>query len=346
VIAAAAVGLPGRISRAWRDFKHPGGPALSQNALARFGSANGNGRYQAWQVAVHYAGHHPLNGGGAGTFQLIWLPRATLPSYLINAHSLYFETLAELGVVGLVLLLGFLVLALWRAIANIAQASRSRAYAAGVAAALITFCVSAFYDWNWQVPVLPAAFMLLTAAVLAPRTARVRTKARNSPAQGRPAAQVAESGVAEERTSPRARPKYPLAIRAGLALASLAALVAIAVPLASTSALRKSQGAVTAGNLTQALAAARSAVRLESGSASGALQLALVLELRHQLPSALAAAKQAVRNEPQNWSTWLVLSRLQAENGHAGAALDAYRRARALNPRSPLFAHLAVNAGR
>ena len=52
---------------------------------------------------------------------------------------------------------------------------------------------------------------------------------------------------------------------------------------------------------------------------------------------ALAAAKHATRDEPQNWSDWLVVSRLQAESGHPAAAIAAYRRARSLNPRSSLF---------
>ena len=39
----------------------------------------------------------------------------------------------------------------------------------------------------------------------------------------------------------------------------------------------------------------------------------------------------------QNWSNWLTLSRLEAEDGHARASLRAYRQARALNPRSPIF---------
>jgi len=78
-------------------------------------------------------------------------------------------------------------------------------------------------------------------------------------------------------------------------------------------------------------------VRLEPGAASAQTQLALVLELQHNVPGALAAAHQATIDEPNNWSNWLIDSRLEAEAGHPAASLAAYSRSRALNPQSPLF---------
>jgi len=89
--------------------------------------------------------------------------------------------------------------------------------------------------------------------------------------------------------------------------------------------------------LTRALADARAAVALEPGAASSQIQLALVLELRGDTAGALTAARAATRDEPDNWSAWLVRSRLETEGGHPGAAVAAYRRSRSLNPRSPLF---------
>jgi tetratricopeptide (TPR) repeat protein len=89
--------------------------------------------------------------------------------------------------------------------------------------------------------------------------------------------------------------------------------------------------------LAQALADARTAVRLQPGAASSQLQLALVLELRGDTPGALTAARAATRDEPANWTAWLVRSRLEAEAGHPASALAAYKRSRSLNPQSPIF---------
>src|SRR5205085_12564926 len=114
LVAALAAGAPSRLSHAWQQFKNPSVSADVASSIARFGSASGSGRYQYWKVAVHATSSdgHLLDGSGPGSFQLVWLPRASLPGYVTNAHSLYVETLAELGVVGLGLLAAFLVLVL------------------------------------------------------------------------------------------------------------------------------------------------------------------------------------------------------------------------------------------
>jgi tetratricopeptide (TPR) repeat protein len=310
VVTALLAGAPGHISHAWQDFKHPSAAALHQDSIARFGTVSGNGRYDYWKVAIDATNGHLLGGSGAGTFQLIWTPRAPYFSSVQNAHSLYVETLAETGLVGLVLLGSFFVLVLGAAIrVSIRSRYEARARAAGLTAAVISFCVAAASDWIWQVPAVPAAALLLAAAVLSPTS----------------------------RYDRHARAPAALPLRLAAVAIAIAALFAIAVPLATVSSVRKSQSAATTGNLTRALADARAAVALEPGAASSQIQLALVLELRGDMAGALTAARAATRDEPDNWSAWLVRSRLETESGHPGAAVAAYRRSRSLNPRSPLF---------
>lgn len=313
IVVALLVGAPARISHAWQDFKHPSAAALHQDSIARFGSASGNGRYDYWKVAVDATSGRVLGGSGAGTYQLLWSPRAPYFSYVQNAHSLYLETLAETGIVGLVLLAGFLMLVLVAA-ARLCHGSRyeARVRAAGVTGALIAFVVAASSDWIWQVPALPAAFLLLAASVLAPAAKPARVRAR------------------------RAR-SAALPVRLGAVAVAIASLVAIAIPLATVSTVRESQAAIDSGDPAQALADARAAVRLEPGAASAEVQLALVLEAQGDIPAAVQAARTATSDEPSNWSTWLIDSRLEAEAGHPAASVAAYRRSRALNPWSPLF---------
>jgi hypothetical protein len=312
LLVALLAGAPARISHAWQDFKHPSAAALHKDSIARFGTISGNGRYDYWKVAINATGGRLLGGSGAGTFQLLWTPRAPYYSYVQNAHSLYVETLAETGLVGVALLASFFAVVLGAAI-RLAMRSRyeSRVRVAGVAGALIAFYVAAASDWIWQVPALPAAFMLLAAASLAPRS-----RAGSQPA-----------GSASLR------------MRLGTIAIAIASLVAIAIPLATVSSVRESQAAVAGGDPARALADARAAVRLEPSAASPQIQLALVLELRGDVAHALAAARTATVDEPANWSAWLIVSRLEAEAGHPAAAVTAYRRSRSLNPRSPLFNH-------
>ena len=118
---------------------------------------------------------------------------------------------------------------------------------------------------------------------------------------------------------------------------ALAAIVAIAIPLASETETRQSQNDAQAGRLAAAMSAARTAQNAQPGAATPRLQQALVLEAEGNLTPAAAAAHAATERESTNWRTWLVLSRIEAKRGQAIVALHDYRKARSLNPRSPLF---------
>jgi O-Antigen ligase len=310
VIAALLAGVPAAIANGWGAFKHPAPAILHQDSIGRYATVSGNGRYDYWRVALDAtSGDHLLTGNGPGTFELIWLPRAPYESYVQNAHSLYVETLSDVGLIGLGLLVGFLALVLRAGVRTVRRSrSDARTRAAGLTAALVAFCVSAAFDWIWQVPVLPAAFLLLAAAALAPRA----------------------------RQPALAKLQFR-ALRLAIGAVAVACLAAIAVPLATTDELRSSQAASAGGNQTLALADARAAASIEPGAASPQIQLALVQELQGHPGAALVSARRAAADEPANWSTWLIVSRLEAETGDPGPALVAFRRARSLNPHSPVF---------
>ncbi len=327
VVIALAAGAPHRLSHAWHQFKQPTASALHENAIGRYGALSGNGRYTYWHTAVKAMPGHWLKGYGPGSFELVWLPRAPVWSYVQNAHSLYVETLTETGLVGLAALVGFLIavlLAAARCVRGTTPERRTRA--AAVAAAIAAFIVGAGFDWLWQVPVLPVAVLLLAAAVLAP--------ARASVTVGR-GADGDSAGAPARRRWPRALPG--LALRAVIVAVAVGALVAIGIPLAGTVAVRASQAAVRDHNAPLALREAATAVSVQSDSASARLQEALVLEQAGNDAAAAVQATQATAAEPDNWQTWLVLSRIEAERGRPRVALADYRRARSLNPRSPIF---------
>ena len=76
--------------------------ALVALAVAPF-AFGGHERGHYWRVAWHELAANPLLGSGAGTFADWWLRLRTVPQSTHEAHSLYLETLAELGPVGLAL---------------------------------------------------------------------------------------------------------------------------------------------------------------------------------------------------------------------------------------------------
>jgi hypothetical protein len=303
LLAAAALDAPGRAGDAWDEFKGDEGPG---GGPARLASAAGQSRYELWGAALDENAADPLTGTGAGAYEF-WWNRNGGEEVVRDAHSLYLQTLGELGIVGILLLGAFLLAVLLGGGHAVLRAPpEDRAPPAAALAGCVAFCFAAVFDWMWQVPVLPVAFLLLAAVLVGPGR------------QARPA-------------------RLKLPPRVALAATAAIAIAAIAVPLATTSLLRESEADARDGDLGAALEAARSAKRVQPGTAGPRLQEALVLEEGNQLTSAAAAARAATEREPTNWRNWFVLSRIEAERGMAASSVRAFRRARSLNPHFSIF---------
>ncbi len=307
IVGAVAANAPDRISNAVDEFKGGGNPGTGTGRLNSFA---GESRYDLWRSAVDENATAPLIGTGSGTFVYWWDRDAAGSEAVQDAHSVYLQTLGELGIVGVALLLGFLGLVLVAgALLAIRSGPEQRSQLAAALAGCVAFFLAAAVDWTWQMPVLPVAALMLAATLVM-------------------AGRAAGGGVSLFRAWP---------LRIPLALGALVAVFAIAVPLASTSLVRSSEAEVRDGDLEAALGDARSAENVEPSAATPRLQQALVLELQGDLAAAAEAARGATERESTNWRTWLVLSRLEAERGNVDAALAAYREAKSLNPLSPLF---------
>jgi tetratricopeptide (TPR) repeat protein len=333
VVLALAAGLPAEAEQRWEEFKDPGVLRSSE----RLESASGNGRYQWWGAALDANATAPLVGIGAGTFEFWWSREGSLASQVVDAHSLYLESLAELGLIGGLLIVGLvggvLVLIAVRALGAGAPRGGALATAAGGG---VAFAIAATSDWVWELPVVPISFLLIVGAALGAR---------------KPAA------------APTPDPR-----RSRLALGGLSLLGALVIlpPLLGADAIRSSQEDVNRGDVDNALSAANRAADVEPYSGPAELQRALVLELqgreraeaategrtysgpgqrdealrrelRRELRPAAAAAREATRKEPTNWENWFTLSRIEVFRGRPQAAEASFLRARELNPSSALF---------
>jgi len=117
-------------------------------------------RYAYWRVAAETFAEHPLRGIGAGGFRVPWLRERPFRESVRDAHSLYLETAAELGLVGLA--------ALALLLGGVAAAARRAGPAlAGPVAALAAFALHAGVDWDWEMPALTLVAVVLAALVLA-----------------------------------------------------------------------------------------------------------------------------------------------------------------------------------
>jgi len=126
------------------------------------GSGVGPGdRPEYWRVALEDAQDHPLLGSGAGSFDDVWLERRTIAANVRDAHSLYLESLAELGPVGLALVLTAFAIPLVGAVR-----ARGQPLAVVAGGAYVAFLVHAGLDWDWEVPAVTLAGLLCGCAPL------------------------------------------------------------------------------------------------------------------------------------------------------------------------------------
>ncbi len=130
---------------------------------ARLGSIDTN-RYRYWEVAATNFADNPIEGLGSGGFRVEWLKNEDRVDASGDAHSLYLETAAELGVVGLACLLLFLG---GVAAALVRLYRRDPAAATGVAAGLAAWAFHAGLDWDWEMPAVTLPAILLAAAAVA-----------------------------------------------------------------------------------------------------------------------------------------------------------------------------------
>jgi hypothetical protein len=225
---------------------------------------------------------------------------------LVNAHSLYLETLAELGPAGLGLVLAFLVV-------PVVAAYRRRSVAKppveqdAALAMLAAGALSAAIEWTWQIPA--AITPVIVAVGLLVATGREN---------------ATDDHVVRRQSS--------FALGVATLVVAWISIWAAAVSFAGQHELAASRSAAGRGDLTQAADAARIAARIQPWSPEPPLQLALVDELGGDLGAARTAALDAVHSAPGDWRTWAVAGRIAAKSGNSGAASLFLAKAESLSP--------------
>ena len=118
-------------------------------------------RADYWRVAWDQWGENAWLGAGAGTFVRYW-QREPVSEAVLDAHSLYLEVAAELGLVGLALLVCALVIPLVTA-----MRARADPLASIAAGAYSAYLVHAGLDWDWEMPAVTLGALLVATAGLA-----------------------------------------------------------------------------------------------------------------------------------------------------------------------------------
>jgi hypothetical protein len=156
-----ALGGPSEMTtRALHSIRKPS-PNVSGDQTQRLFSLSANGRLEMWSAALDDARAHPLSGSGAGTYEMWWLEHRTILLNVRDAHSLHLETLAELGIPGLLLLLLATALPLAAAVR-----ARAHPYVPVAFAAFVAFVGHAALDWDWEMPAVTICGLTFAGCVL------------------------------------------------------------------------------------------------------------------------------------------------------------------------------------
>jgi hypothetical protein len=155
--------VAGTLAAAVFEGKPEGSSPVRGADPARLGSIDTN-RYRYWEVAISSWADKPIAGLGSGGFQVEWLQQRDRVDKSGDAHSLYLETLAELGVIGFVFLMIFLG---GTAAAVVRLHRRAPGAATALAGGLAAWAVHAGLDWDWEMPAVTLPALILGAAAVA-----------------------------------------------------------------------------------------------------------------------------------------------------------------------------------
>ena len=289
VVASVAVG-----SGAGDKFRAPVGadpvdPAPSFDPAERLFDLEGP-RAELWESALRAFASAPLGGIGPGTFEFWWNRDGAEPGAFRDAHSLYLEILAELGVPGLlalVALLGGLLAAALRGWQN-ARTSGEAGVAAALVCGYVVFLFYAAVDWIWESTAVTVLGLACACAVAA---------AASVPAPRR------------ARRGPRTFAAVCLAVTAG----------AVQIPgIVAAERIRTSADELRLGDPAGAATLADEAVKPPGCDALRAAFLAALAS--GDTLTAVADARAAVRHEPTNWRHHLLLAQAHAERGDLASA--------------------------
>ncbi len=298
---ALALGAFGFAHRQYDRFVHSNGAAHAAQTRDRLTDPTNNGRISLWKAAVRIYRTQKLHGTGAGTYQLYYSRYRSERLNVVDAHSLYLQSLAELGLVGFVLILVVVLGILGGLAARIR--GPDRALYAALFAATLAWAIHQAFDWDWQMPAVTLGVFILAGLALArPRDGRVGLG-------GLPAA------------------------RTFVALGWL--VLAVAPLLVSTSYVRLHRSAqeLQRGDCVAAKREALSSLSLSARRPQAYVIVGVCDLVQGFAQAAVPAMAEAAKLEPQSWEDqfWLAAAR-------AAAGVDphaAIRRAVALDPLEP-----------
>ena len=167
-----AAGVPGELSDRWSSSCNLAEPDRGSHASR---ARRVHPPLPGVAVRAGCQCHGSITGSAPEPFEYWWARERELDTFVRDGHSLYLETLAEVGIVGPAPPGADREPAWWAPEARSAAARAAAGDARRGDGRMRTFMVAATVDWVWELPVLPVAFLVLSAAILGTAGPRRRT---------------------------------------------------------------------------------------------------------------------------------------------------------------------------
>jgi tetratricopeptide (TPR) repeat protein len=298
IAATAAVGGPSELLDEFR------GGDVAQSS-GRLGELSSNNRWRWWQESWDLFREDPAGGHGAHVFEIARRPLRVGSVVTEEPHNLAVQSLAELGIVGLLLGIGaagFALLACAEALRRLEGDELAAASALAVLLPVYLLHALADIDWDFvaaSAPVLVAVGALLTV--------------------GRPPA---------ER---HGRP----ALAAVTCVAALAVLYSLTAPWLAQRKVEDAYAAIARADAEDAGSAAREARDLNPFSVEPLWAWALAEAIARNPAGTLRRYREATDLQPENSDTWFALGAYEFELGRYHDAYVHLDRAYGLDPYGP-----------
>jgi hypothetical protein len=298
----------------------------ASDASSDISRLDSSGRCQYWDVAISGFADHPVKGVGAGGYEVLWNVNAPFTRNIRHAHSLWFENLSELGLPGLLLILGFFAPAGYAIFRRPGLTSTDGGEFAAAAALVAAGLVSASLEWVFE---FPSAFIPLVVAVGLLTGVSLYRPSRSETA-GDP-----DETVEMERAEASGGRGFGWGV-AALAM-GWASIIVAAVVFFTEAKLIQSESAAGRSQLEEAAQDARDASTLQPWSSEPWLQIALLEELSGDLVGAQEALHNASVRAPKDWRLWLINARFEVGLDDLEGARASLGRARDLAPMAQIF---------
>lgn len=311
----------------WENFKS--GYTDEQFDSSRFAGDLGNNRYDFWRVSLDKSFSDSIvTGAGADNFPADYLRERRSPEEPRFPHSLPIQILAQTGLIGSLVFVGFLLAAgtgAVRATRRLAPQGFARALAGALGVGFFYWFGHGAADWFW-------AFPAVTAAAFAWLAIAGRMLHHEGPA---------EEDASGRLESTRPGPSGPRGARLVVSLAGAALVAAAAasflLPFASARDLQRA-AEISAADPDGAYSRLDRARSLNFLSARPDLLAGSIASRMGDMELASEYFSAALERDPTSWYALLSRGAISSEAGDRGSALDDLRAAGRLNPSDGLIA--------